>query len=307
MTTTDEIVLQTAIGVAPTLTVADVLTWLESKPDGDEVAATREEALRRADYLHGRDKWQVVEFRKMARVVEWEMAHRWPANENHANRTDDRPHIDASTSANQEAWQRIYAVGAQRRDWILSRTEPEELTQAAIIRGEIGRPHVAHNSGEFERYTPPRILDAARACMGDIDLDPASSEVAQRTVQARGFFTLDDDGLAHDWHGRVWLNPPFKQPEIAQFTGKLLDEFHAGRVTQAIALTHNGTETKWGQRLLAQATAVCFPAGRINFHDSEGEPLKAGGALQGQMFAFLHQDGDAQRFRDTFGPIGVIL
>jgi hypothetical protein len=28
-------------------------------------------------------------------------------------------------------------------------------------------------------------------------------------VRADTFFAKDDDGLAHEWHGRIWLNPPY--------------------------------------------------------------------------------------------------
>ena len=42
--------------------------------------------------------------------------------------------------------------------------------------------------------------------MGGIDLDPASSAEAQKTIKAKKFFSAADDGLGKKWRGRVWLN-----------------------------------------------------------------------------------------------------
>lgn len=70
------------------------------------------------------------------------------------------------------------------------------------------KPHVAFNSGNNEWYTPKEIIDAAREVMGEIDLDPASSELANKTVRAEKFYTINSDGLTKEWHGRIWLNPP---------------------------------------------------------------------------------------------------
>jgi hypothetical protein len=62
-------------------------------------------------------------------------------------------------------------------------------------------------------YTPAPYIEAARAVMGGIDL-PASTEEANRTLQ---FFTAEDDGLAHLWNGRGFLNPTYKAPNALKF------------------------------------------------------------------------------------------
>jgi hypothetical protein len=54
------------------------------------------------------------------------------------------------------------------------------------------------------------------------------SEGRAERVQAIGYFTKEDDGLEHDWRGRVWLNPPYAQPAIAQFVSKMVAERRAG-------------------------------------------------------------------------------
>jgi RecB family exonuclease len=54
------------------------------------------------------------------------------------------------------------------------------------------------------------------------------------------------------------VNPPYSQPGIALFTDKLVAEVKSGRVTAAIALTHNYTDTQWFRAL---ASARPFLAG----------------------------------------------
>jgi phage N-6-adenine-methyltransferase len=174
-------------------------------------------------------------------------------------------------------------------------------TNADIQRAVQGRHHRTQFTGESEWYTPAEYVEAARACLGGIDLDPATSLFAQGTIRAARFFTRDDDGLRHDWQGRIWLNPPYAQPDIARFVDKLLAEVDAGRASQAILLTHNYTDTSWFHAAAARAAAICFTRGRIRFVSATGE-LAA--PTQGQAFFYF---GSAEwRFLETFGSFGFI-
>ena len=164
------------------------------------------------------------------------------------------------------------------------------------------KPHVAHNSGNNEWYTPGHIIDAARQAMGTIDTDPASSEIANRTVGATVYFTKDDDGLAQKWHGNVWLNPPYSQPLIRLFTDALVEKYRSGEIEQAVVLVNNASETRWGQTLLGASSAVCFPRGRIKCVDPEGRP--SGAPLQGQAVAYLGKHPEL--FREAFIRFGLV-
>ena len=161
--------------------------------------------------------------------------------------------------------------------------------------------HVSNNSGENEWYTPPQYIEAALAVMGSIDLDPASCELANRTVKATNFFTKEDDGLNHAWLGNVWLNPPYAQPLIGQFAEKITAEVELGNAKQACVLVNNATETAWFQRMMERASAVCFPASRIRFIDKEGKP---GAPLQGQ--AVLYFGTSSERFTKEFSQLGIV-
>ena len=138
--------------------------------------------------------------------------------------------------------------------------------------------------------------------MASIDLDPASSALAaQRAVKATQFHTLDDDGLTNEWHGNVFLNPPYAKPALKPFAKKLVAEIEAGRVTQAIALTHNFSDTYWWHLLDSHAAAVCFPRGRIRFIAPDG---RLADPTQGQTFFYFGPNVDL--FRATFANAGSV-
>ena len=162
--------------------------------------------------------------------------------------------------------------------------------------------HVKHNSGNNEWYTPLTYIDAARKVMGGIDLDPASSDIANQTIKATKYYTAQNDGLIQKWDGRIWMNPPYAQPLIYQFCKKLTEEF-GNTVTEACVLVNNATETKWFHTLLQKANAVCFPLSRIKFMNKEGNASAT--PLQGQ--AVLYFGEHIELFHNVFNNFGIIL
>lgn len=173
--------------------------------------------------------------------------------------------------------------------------------KAATIVGKAA--HVkSESTGEIEWYTPDQYLKAARAVLGEIDLDPASSDQAQTKVRAKSYFTIDRDGLKQQWCGRVWLNPPYRQPYITDFMKKMEQEIIAERVTAALMLTHNYTDTEWFHIGFELFDAICFTRGRVKFYDSTGEEAAP---TQGQ--AFFYYGADIDQFRAVFSSIGYVV
>ena len=156
-------------------------------------------------------------------------------------------------------------------------------------------------SGDNEWFTPAEYIEAARQVLGGIDLDPASNDSAQELVKAERYFTKTDNGLVREWHGRVWLNPPYAQPLIMDFVSKLVAERRAGRVTGAVMLTNNSADTTWFHEAAETADAFCLTRGRIKFYKTGGE---TSAPTQGQ--AFFYFGDDAKEFTRRFREIGLV-
>lgn len=151
-----------------------------------------------------------------------------------------------------------------------------------------------------EWITPRAFIYIARQVLGDIDLDPASSDAAQRNVEARHYYTPYDDGLEQRWFGRVWIAPPNGRSNgFASFTGKLINEWRAGRVTEAICLVPNSTDTAWFHALMDAVEIWTAKTGRISF---EARDRKSTTPANGQCFFYLGQN--PKRFARCFRPLG---
>ena len=192
---------------------------------------------------------------------------------------------------------------------------------------------INQDSGNAEYYTNYEIISLVQEMFGEIDLDPASSELANITVQAKRFFTKEQNALKLKWiANRLWMNHPFAKGEKAckpkckkkictdkkysKYRGhhitedipsnlvwvtKLLEEFRLGNFKESLNITFCNSSEKWCQ-LLLNAGSTCFIDGRTQYNDSEGNKTK--GVTKGSIITYL---GPRKvLFHRIFSKIGVV-
>lgn len=140
--------------------------------------------------------------------------------------------------------------------------------------------------------TPPWIIER----LGPFDLDPCAADPRPWDC-ARENIPAARDGLAQEWHGRVWLNPPFDRYQVGLWIGRLAAH---GRGT---ALVHARTETDWFSPIWGHADAILFMAKRISFHLADGSVQPANSGAPAVLIAFGRDDVERLRSSGIAGAL----
>lgn len=169
-----------------------------------------------------------------------------------------------------------------------------------------------HSSRSDSWGTPSDIVERARRCMGSIDLDPASNELAQDTVKASCYFTENalslGWGVGPEWTGKsnVFLNPPGgkigNESKAVLFWKKLIEEWKEGRVGQAIFIGFSLEILQTSQCKGVTSVAefpFCIPSKRIRFDGSGSSPT------HGNVIVYVGLNYKA--FIKEFKDMGIIV
>jgi hypothetical protein len=184
----------------------------------------------------------------------------------------------------------------------LKADNPELFEKVKLGDEIIGKTNIkAVFTGENEWYTPKEYIEKVREVLGGIDVDPASSDFAQKTVKAKIHYSILNSGLDKSWIGTVYLNPPYSSKEINAFISKFIEEYESGNITQGIVLTNSDTDTLWYHRMAGISKAICFPRGRVKFYNKE----KVGQTPTGQSFFYCGKN--EEKFKEVFTQVGIIM
>lgn len=183
---------------------------------------------------------------------------------------DLKHELSWSTSIKKALERKGEVIGQRLRGEALTITELLEHYEG--LEGEKNHQARAGSTGDCddEWYTPPAIVEACRQAMGSIDLDPSSCDHANKVVQANKYHTLEDDGLKQDWHGNVFLNPPYsKTGGKREFITKAVDEYRAGNITACCLILSYDFSASWFEPLRQVYAAIALMRGRVQFYKEE--------------------------------------
>jgi phage N-6-adenine-methyltransferase len=116
----------------------------------------------------------------------------------------------------------------------------------------------AHFSSQTDLWETPQDLFDQLNQQFHFDLDVCA---IPENAKCERFYSPEDDGLAQEWTGVCWLNPPYGRT-IGQWLAKANKAVEQGATV--VALVPARTDTKWWHDYVA-AHEIVFLPGRLRF------------------------------------------
>jgi phage N-6-adenine-methyltransferase len=151
---------------------------------------------------------------------------------------------------------------------------------ALAIRRRAMGSHESAVGGKDEWLTPRSLIES----LGTFDLDPCSP-INRPWPTAAKHYTIEDDGLAQPWHGRVWMNPPYAH--VGKWLHRLAE--HGTGTALIFARTETGV---WFNHVWPRAAGVLFIKGRLAFHHVDGRRADSSAGAPSALIAYGEADAE---------------
>ena len=144
----------------------------------------------------------------------------------------------------------------------------------------------AKEGSKDEWLTPPDMVRR----VGPFDLDPCSPVPELRPWStAAKHYCIRDDGLAQEWVGRVWCNPPYGR-QTGVWLKRCADHGNA------IALVFARTETStFVSQVWERADGILFLYGRLKFYHVTGKRAASSAGAPSCLLAYGAANVDSLR------------
>jgi phage N-6-adenine-methyltransferase len=119
-----------------------------------------------------------------------------------------------------------------------------------------------HFSSATDNWATPQDLFDKLNDVYHFELDVCASK---ENAKCKTFFTVEQDGLAQDWKGSCWMNPPYGR-EIGKWMAKAYESSKTG--AKVVCLVPARTDTVWWHDY-AMNGKITFLKGRLKFGNSK--------------------------------------
>ena len=124
-----------------------------------------------------------------------------------------------------------------------------------------------NSSVHHEWTTPGWVLDRLEAILGGPwDMDPCSPGARVSRVRAHVHMSVEENGLKHQWTGRVFVNPPYGR-QLGSWMAKCRSEVEANNASLVVALIPARPDTRWWHSEVAGRADILMLKGRLSFGD----------------------------------------
>jgi len=165
---------------------------------------------------------------------------------------------------------------ALRETWDAAVQEHGEQPTAAQVRDVVRGGMAVHYSSDTDEWSTPQALFDELHAEFDFGLDVcATASVAKCPT----FFSPEQDGLAQDWSGTCWMNPPYGAT-IGRWVEKAWESAKAGATVVCLVPARVDTGWWWDHCRFGE---VRFLRGRLRFGDAlTGAPFPSAVVIFGR-------------------------